>query len=87
MTITLCCPNCGDSEHFATEEDIKGSAGVTVSVAEDGTRSYDHDGDTTMYWDTSTTTGFECTACGWTTEEDDPLSFLTAVDSDEEDDE
>jgi hypothetical protein len=54
------CPSCG-SQHLGSMEVIGGTAGIVVD--EEG--YWAHDGYTDVDWDSSTTEGWCCRACGW----------------------
>lgn len=77
------CPACGSTDQLATMEDIMGSA--LVHVTDDG--QVEHDGETIIHWDTSTTTGGECRACGWESDGDDWTDALITIPDEEGEDE
>jgi hypothetical protein len=67
MTDKLVCPFCG-SDAIGTAEKIDGLARATFTAGPDGNLVINYDGGTEVYWDTSTTVGFGCNACGnWET--------------------
>jgi hypothetical protein len=79
MTQKACCPACGGSE-LRTVETIIGTCGVTITRDPwTNTPRLNFDGETQMFWDTSTTIGIEC-ACGWDYRGDDWIDQLIWTD-------
>jgi|GEM_PF-5481108 len=58
------CPNCNDGEGLASVESVEGHCRIDI---DDATGEWSHGDDTTMNWQTSTTTGWYCHNCWWTT--------------------
>lgn len=56
----LCCKRCGGEDTARSIETISASCGI-VGLDDDG--QPDFGGETTVHWDSSTTVGFDCSAC------------------------
>lgn len=72
----LGCPECGDAESLATLETLEATAACRISRDAGGVH-IEHDADTDVNWDSSTTIGITCLACGYEYQGEDWEETLT----------
>ena len=81
MATTLACPECMEVAMLGTLERVLGVSHASIQLADDGSVDVENGGETTMYWDDSTTVGVVCRNCEWEYTGDDWATELMRVPS------